>query len=81
MANKGSTEKSCTLSFEYNYDHAPEAKTVKVVEGKTYASMAEMVPASFTRSNYVLSGLYLDASCSKAVTYPYVVKEDVTFYA
>ncbi|MDE7271134.1 MAG: InlB B-repeat-containing protein, partial [Acetatifactor sp.] len=81
VENGASSEVFYTLSFEYNYDDAPDAKTVSVAENTSYASMSQLVPASFTRSDYVLDGLYTDASCTTAVTYPYTVSSNATFYA
>ncbi|MBD5452007.1 MAG: hypothetical protein HDR25_05150, partial [Lachnospiraceae bacterium] len=81
VSNGASEEVYYTLSFEYNYDDSPDAKTVEVIEGKSYASMSAMVPASFTRTGHTLSGLYTDADCTQEVTYPYVVNANATLYA
>lgn len=81
IANKAPEITYYTLSFEYNYDDAPEARTVPVASGTSYASMAQLAPASFVRNNYVLKGLYTDASCTTEVSYPYVVNGNATFYA
>ncbi|MBD5470663.1 MAG: hypothetical protein HDR19_05995 [Lachnospiraceae bacterium] len=81
VSNGASQEVYYTLSFEYNYDDSPDAKTIQAIAGKSYASMSAMVPASFTRTGHTLSGLYTDADCTQAVTYPYVVKANATLYA
>ncbi|MCM1112528.1 MAG: InlB B-repeat-containing protein [Muribaculum sp.] len=81
VANGGTAAEVCTLSFEYNYEDAPEAMTRQVLEGTSYASPSALAPVSFTRSGYVLSGLYKDASCTQAVSYPYVVNGNATLYA
>ncbi|MBD5521866.1 MAG: hypothetical protein HDR03_11735 [Lachnospiraceae bacterium] len=81
VTNPPTEEIFYTLSFEYNYDDAPDAQEVQVVAGKRYASMAELAPASFTRRNHQLKGLYTDADCEHEVSYEYVVNGDATFYA
>lgn len=81
VANGGTAGEIYTISFDYNYDDAPEAKTVQVLEGTSYASMSALAPVSFTRTGHKLSGFYKDASCTQAVTYPYVVNGNATLYA
>ena len=81
VSNGASSVVAVTLTFEYNYDDAPEAQTVTIASGTSYASMAELAPAGLSRSGYVLSGLYTDASCTTAITYPYVATADATLYA
>lgn len=81
VANGASSEASYTLSFEYNYDDSPDAVTVQAIEGKAYASMTELVPSSFSRNGYAISGLYTDADCTNPVVYPYVVNGNAIFYA
>ena len=81
VSNPPTEEIYYTLSFEYNYDDAPDAREVQVIAGKSYASMAELVPASFTRRNHKIKGLYTDSACENEVGYPYVVNSNATFYA
>lgn len=84
VSNGGATSTGTTysLTFEYNDDDAPEARTVQVAEGTSFASMEALAAkANFTRRGYVLSGLFTDTACTQPVTYPYVVSGDATFYA
>ncbi|MCM1553402.1 MAG: InlB B-repeat-containing protein, partial [Butyrivibrio sp.] len=79
------------LSFVYNYsgetsddsepEDEPDPRTIQVVAGQTYSTMAALVPSSFTRNGYKLKGLYEDAACTKPITYPYTVSKNVDFYA
>ncbi len=80
VANGASSDK-CTISFEYNYDDSPDARTITVSKGTSYASVETLVPSSFTRRGYTLKGLYTDADCMKPVTYPYEANGNVTLYA
>ncbi|MDE7206406.1 MAG: InlB B-repeat-containing protein, partial [Lachnospiraceae bacterium] len=81
VANGASQEVYYTLSFEYNYDDSPDAKTVQVIEGKTFASMSELVPSSFSRAGYTICGLFTDSDCTKPLVYPYRVNANATLYA
>ncbi len=81
LSVKNGAPKTYTLTFNYNYEGAPAALTVTANENASYASMAEMVPAEFVRNGYTLTGLYRDAACTDAVTYPYAVTGNATFFA
>lgn len=69
------------LTFDYNYDGAPDEKEIEAVSGASYADMSALTPSGFTRSGYTLKGLYYDADCTKEVTYPYTVSGDAAFFA
>lgn len=82
VANPAPDEVYYTLSFEYNYDDSPDPKTIEVLDGTSYAGLTDLArAATFIRQGYAFKGLYADAECKTAVTYPYVVSENKTFYA
>ena len=81
VTNKASDAAIYTIQLDYNYDDSPDAMEISVYEGMIYSSMAALVPASFTRRNHLLGGLYEDAECTKEIKFPYVVNGNAILYA
>jgi uncharacterized repeat protein (TIGR02543 family) len=70
------TAKQYTVTFNYNYDGAPEATTAKVEEGKTVSK-----PADPSRDGYAFDAWYADAACATAYDFKTAVNADLTLYA
>ena len=70
------TSSGYTITFDYNYDGAPEAYTASVEEGDVVTP-----PADPTRDKYDFTGWYTDAACTAEADFEYAVTEDATYYA
>lgn len=75
VSNNG--EAQYTITYDANYDGAPEAKKFTYIDGVELSKPSTMV----LRENHVYSGWYFDKECTKEVEFPYKVTGDVTFYA
>lgn len=66
----------CSVTFNYNYDGAPEAEVVNV---EALGTVAE--PDEPTRSGYTFGGWYLDSDCTESYDFSAQVEGDLTLYA
>lgn len=69
------SSKSYTVTFNYNYDGAPEAETVKYISGE----IVEEITAE--RSGYTLYGWYVDADYTEMYTFGSGASENLDLYA
>lgn len=66
------------ITFDYNYDGAPAANVVEVVQGGIVSE-----PVTPTRTGYAFTNWYLDSACSDDKVYDFtsIVSADFTLYA
>lgn len=72
----GGPSGKCTVTFELNYDGAPEAEKISVDSG----NVAE-APEDPEREDYEFVGWYTDAACTTEADFEFAITEDVTYYA
>lgn len=72
----GGPSDACTVTFELNYDGAPEAEKISVDSG----NVAE-APEDPEREDYEFVGWYTDAACTTEADFEFAITEDVTYYA
>lgn len=72
----GGPSGTCTVTFELNYDGAPEAEKISVDSG----NVAE-APEDPEREDYEFVGWYTDAACTTEADFEFAITEDVTYYA
>ena len=72
----GGPSGKCTVTFELNYDGAPEAEKISVDSG----NVAE-APEDPEREDYEFVGWYTDAACTTEADFEFAIAEDVTYYA
>ena len=65
-----------TVTFDYNYDGAPDAYTVEVEDGN-----AVDPPEDPERENYEFTDWYNEAACTSLADFEYAITSDVTYYA
>ena len=65
-----------TITYDYNYDGAPESVTVEAAYG-----MIMTEPEEPTREGMVFTGWYTDKRCRKPFTFGGMLTEDVKLYA
>ncbi len=68
--------KSYNITFDYNYEGAPEAVVSKVEEGDSATK-----PSDPTRTGYIFNGWYTDAACTTKADVIAAINKDTTFYA
>jgi len=83
VSDAPSDEAYVTLSFDYNYDDAPDDRQVSVPAGKEFADMAAVCPAGFARSGYTLEGFYTGSGCDETekIKFPYTAEKNALLYA
>lgn len=72
----GSYDYRHIVTFNYNYDGAPKAKSVRVEVGECVSEGEAPV-----RAGYVFKGWFTDKNCTKEFNFDKVVKKDITLYA
>ena len=65
-----------TVTFDYNYEGAPDDYTTTVEDGGVVTP-----PANPTRDNYSFDGWFTDAACTTKADFEYAITSDVTYYA
>lgn len=67
-----------TVTFDYNYEGAPDSATAEVEEGKAVSK-----PADPTRTGYEFEGWFTDAACTEGKEYDFAssVTQNITLYA
>lgn len=66
----------CTVTFDYNYEGAPDAEQTPVGKGT-----AVNEPEDPTREGHTFTGWYTDKNCSSKYDFSDLVTEDITLYA
>lgn len=66
----------CTVTFDYNYEGAPDAEQTPVGKGT-----AVNEPEAPTREGHTFTGWYTDKNCSSKYDFSDLVTEDITLYA
>lgn len=73
-----------TVTFNANGGHWDDGlteKTVKVSAGKRVAAPSTPIYTSDTNTDFIFTGWYIDADCTKLYNFTAVVKENMTLYA